>query len=106
MGNIGNAYMNKTPLIILWGNQTREMLVGDVCEPTRWRFSLRPAPYFCRFRWTTGTSLRWAAVNGFDEVASEPLDTSALTSVGVHKLRDVPARGLPGYPLFTFLQTR
>ena len=30
MGNISNAYMNKTPLIILCGNQTREMLVGDV----------------------------------------------------------------------------
>jgi benzoylformate decarboxylase len=30
MGNISGAYMNKTPLIILCGNQTREMLVGDV----------------------------------------------------------------------------
>ena len=30
MGNIGNAYVNKTPLIDLCRNQTREMLVGDV----------------------------------------------------------------------------
>ncbi len=30
MGNIGGAYMNKSPLIILGGQQTREMLVGDV----------------------------------------------------------------------------
>ena len=30
MGNISGAYMNKTPLIILSGQQTREMLVGDV----------------------------------------------------------------------------
>ncbi|HEY1882060.1 MAG TPA: benzoylformate decarboxylase [Candidatus Cybelea sp.] len=30
MGNINAAYLNKTPLIILSGNQTREMLVGDV----------------------------------------------------------------------------
>ena len=30
MGNISGAFMNKTPLIILGGQQTREMLVGDV----------------------------------------------------------------------------
>jgi benzoylformate decarboxylase len=30
MGNIPGAYMNKSPLIILGGQQTREMLVGDV----------------------------------------------------------------------------
>ena len=30
MGNISGAYMNKAPLIILGGQQTREMLVGDV----------------------------------------------------------------------------
>jgi benzoylformate decarboxylase len=30
MGNISGAYMNKSPLIILCGQQTREMLVGDV----------------------------------------------------------------------------
>ena len=30
MGNISGAYLNKTPLIILGGQQTREMLVGDV----------------------------------------------------------------------------
>jgi benzoylformate decarboxylase len=30
MGNISGAYMNKSPLIILGGQQTREMLVGDV----------------------------------------------------------------------------
>ena len=30
MGNISGALMNKTPLIILGGQQTREMLVGDV----------------------------------------------------------------------------
>ncbi|HEX3680962.1 MAG TPA: benzoylformate decarboxylase [Bryobacteraceae bacterium] len=29
MGNINGAYMNKTPLIILSGQQTREMLVGE-----------------------------------------------------------------------------
>jgi len=30
MGNIPGAHMNKSPLIILGGQQTREMLVGDV----------------------------------------------------------------------------
>jgi benzoylformate decarboxylase len=30
MGNINGAYMNKTPLIVLSGQQTRDMLVGDV----------------------------------------------------------------------------
>ena len=92
MGNISNAYMNKTPLIILGGNQTREMLVGDVyltnveetVLPKPWvKWSYQPVraedvpaaimrayaaalqppagPVFSRFRWTTGTSLRWAA---------------------------------------------
>jgi benzoylformate decarboxylase len=29
IGNVNGAYMNKTPLIILSGQQTREMLVGQ-----------------------------------------------------------------------------
>lgn len=30
MGNLQGAYMNKVPLIVLCGNQTREMLLGEV----------------------------------------------------------------------------
>ena len=30
MGNISGAFMNKVPLIILCGQQTREMLLGEV----------------------------------------------------------------------------
>ncbi|HEY6278809.1 MAG TPA: SAM-dependent methyltransferase [Streptosporangiaceae bacterium] len=44
----------------------------------------------------------WFAENGFDEVAFDALDTRALISVGVHRLRDGPAAALPSGPLFTF----
>jgi hypothetical protein len=44
----------------------------------------------------------WFAAGGFDEVAFDALDTSALTGVGVHRLRQAPAGGLPGGSMFTF----
>lgn len=34
MGNIVTAFLNKSPLILIAGNQAREMLVGDHTSPT------------------------------------------------------------------------
>jgi hypothetical protein len=47
----------------------------------------------------------WFAAAGFDEIAFDALGTSALTSVGVNRLRRAPgiaAARLPSRPLFTF----
>ena len=47
----------------------------------------------------------WFAAGGFDEIAFDALGTSALTSVGVNRLRRAPgiaAARLPSRPLFTF----
>ena len=44
----------------------------------------------------------WFAESGFEEIAFDALETSALTSVGVNRLRGAPAAGLPGHRLFTF----
>ncbi len=47
----------------------------------------------------------WFADSGFDEVAFDALGTSALTSVGVHRLSRAPAARPPSRPLFTFRAT-
>lgn len=47
----------------------------------------------------------WFASAGFGEVAFDMLETSALTSVGVHRLGRGPAAGLPDGRLFTFRAT-
>ena len=47
----------------------------------------------------------WFASAGFGEVAFDALETSALTSVGVHRLGRGPVAGLPGGRLFTFRAT-
>jgi hypothetical protein len=44
----------------------------------------------------------WFAGSGFDEIAFDALDTSALTSVGVHRLSRGPTARLPRHQLFTF----
>jgi hypothetical protein len=44
----------------------------------------------------------WFAESGFEEIAFDALETGALISVGVNRLRGVPATGLPGRRLFTF----
>ncbi len=44
----------------------------------------------------------WFAGSGFDEIAFDALQTSALTSVGAHRLSRVPAVKVPTRPLFTF----
>jgi hypothetical protein len=44
----------------------------------------------------------WFADSGFDEIAFDALETTALTSVGVHRLRSAPADALPDHRLFTF----
>jgi hypothetical protein len=44
----------------------------------------------------------WFAASGFDEVAFDAVETSTLVGVGVHRLRQAPAAGLPDEPLFTF----
>ena len=45
----------------------------------------------------------WLAESGCEEIAFEALETSALTSVGVNRFCRVPAGGLPGHRIFTFL---
>ena len=45
----------------------------------------------------------WFADGGFDEIAFDALETSALTSVGVHRLRDAATARPPSHRLFTFL---
>ena len=47
----------------------------------------------------------WFADSGFEEIAFDALETSVLTSVGVHQLVRAPAAGPPGDRLFTFLAT-
>ncbi len=47
----------------------------------------------------------WFADSGFEEIAFDALETSVLTSVGVHQLVRTPAAGPPGDRLFTFLAT-
>ena len=47
----------------------------------------------------------WFASAGFEEVAFDALESSALTSVGVHRLGRGPAAGPPDGRLFTFLAT-
>ena len=47
----------------------------------------------------------WFADSGFDEVAFERLQTSAMTSVGVNRLRRTPRAKPPGHRLFTFSDT-
>jgi hypothetical protein len=44
----------------------------------------------------------WFAESGFVEVAFDPLETSVLTSVGVHQLSRAPGASPPGHRLFTF----
>lgn len=44
----------------------------------------------------------WFAESGFDEIAFDALETSALTSVGVHRLSRAPTAKVPSHPLFTF----
>jgi len=44
----------------------------------------------------------WFAESGFDEIAFDALGTSALTAVGVNRIRRAPAPGLPSRPLFAF----
>ncbi|MBV9093823.1 MAG: hypothetical protein JO132_08110 [Streptosporangiaceae bacterium] len=47
----------------------------------------------------------WFAESGLDELAFDALETSSLTSVGVHRLsRTAPARP-PSHRLFTFITT-
>ena len=48
----------------------------------------------------------WFASVGFGEIASGALETSALTSVGIHRLGHGAASGLPDGRLFTFLTTK
>jgi hypothetical protein len=48
---------------------------------------------------------RWFAAAGMTEIAFDALETSALTSVGVHRLGHGPAAGLPNGRLFTFVAT-
>jgi hypothetical protein len=50
----------------------------------------------------------WFADSGFTEIAFDALDTSPLTSVGVHRLGRTPGAGPAGPPgdrLFTFVAT-
>jgi len=44
----------------------------------------------------------WFTESGFDEIAFDALETTALTSVGVNRLRRAPADTLPDHRLFTF----
>ncbi len=47
----------------------------------------------------------WFAEAGFDEITFDALETSVLTSVGVHQLGRAPAAIPPADRLFTFLPT-
>jgi len=44
----------------------------------------------------------WFADSGFEEIAFEALETTALTSVGVHRLSHAPAARPPSHRLFAF----
>ena len=47
----------------------------------------------------------WFAGSGFDEIAFDALESSALTGVGVHRLSHAATARPPSHPLFTFLAT-
>jgi hypothetical protein len=76
--------------------------------------TVRAAPALCRAGatviWTrhrrppdvTPQIRAWFAESGFEEIAFDALETSALTSVGVSRLSRAPAAGPPGHRLFTF----
>ncbi len=44
----------------------------------------------------------WFAESGFEEIAFDALENSALTGVGVNRLRRAPVAEVPGHRLFTF----
>ena len=81
------------------------------------RRTIEAAPALCRAGatviWTrhrrrpdlTPQIRAWFASAGFGEIAFNALETSALTSVGVHRLDRGSAAGLPGGRMFTFLAT-
>ena len=81
------------------------------------RRTVQAAPALCRAAatviWTrhrrppdlTPQIRAWFASAGFEEIAFDALETSALTSVGVHRLGRGPAAGPPDGRLFTFLAT-
>ena len=81
------------------------------------RRTVQAAPALCRAGatviWTrhrrppdlTPQIRAWFASAGFGEIAFDALETSALTSVGVHRLSRSPAARLLGGRLFTFLAT-
>ena len=52
MGNIATAFLNKSPLIIIAGNQAREMLVGDPLLTNR-DPTILPKPWV---KWSYGTN--------------------------------------------------
>ena len=76
--------------------------------------TVRAAPALCRVGatviWTrhrrppdlTSQIRAWFTGSGFDEIAFDALDTSALTGVGVSQLRTAPVGGPPASPLFSF----
>jgi hypothetical protein len=88
-------------------------IFGNVSERDIER-TVTAAPALC----TTGTTVIWTrhrrppdltprirawfTGSGFDEIAFDALDTSALTGVGVNRLRRAPTAGLPAGALFTF----
>jgi hypothetical protein len=81
------------------------------------RRTVQTAPALCRagaaVTWTrhrrppdlTPQIRAWFASAGFGEIAFDALKTSALTSVGVHRLGRGPAAGPLDGRLFTFLAT-
>jgi hypothetical protein len=81
------------------------------------RRTIQAAPALCRTGatviWTrhrrrpdlTPQIRAWFAAAGYREIAFDALETSALTSVGVHRLDRGPAAGLPDGRMFTFLAT-
>ena len=95
-GNVGEADIERTV-----------RAAGSLCSPggiVIWTRHRRAPDLTPRLR-------SWFADSGFDEVAFDALDTSKLTSVGVHRLRGEqdgravrPQRpaSLPDGPLFTF----
>ena len=91
-------------------------IFGNVSDRD-FRRTVRAAPALCRAGatviWTrhrrppdlTPQIRAWFASADFGEIAFDALETSALTSVGVHRLGPGPAAGLPDGRLFTFLST-
>jgi len=78
------------------------------------RRTVQAAPALCRAGatviWTrhrrppdlTPRIRAWFADSGFEEIAFDEPETSALTSVGVNRLRSTHTAELPGHRLFTF----